>query len=98
MAPKLEWDENKRQKVFQERGLDFADLARFDWDGAETYQDNRKDYGEVRRQSYGRLQGRVVSVVWCEREQTKRIISLRKANQREVVRYERYEKSIELDL
>jgi uncharacterized DUF497 family protein len=35
----LEWDEEKRQRTLLERGLDFADIARFEPDGIATYVD-----------------------------------------------------------
>jgi hypothetical protein len=43
---KIEWDEAKRQQTLAERGLDFADVARLDWDSAFTVEDFRFDYAE----------------------------------------------------
>ena len=90
--PKLEWDETKRQRCLRDRGLDFAHLARFDWAGAETYQDTRKDYGEVRWVSVGRLRSRVVVVGWTQRGDARRIITHHKANARVRRKYAEFEK------
>ncbi len=45
--------------------------------------DDRKDYGERRRVAYGRIEGRLFVCVFTDREDVRRIISLRKANSRE---------------
>jgi uncharacterized protein len=55
----LEWDEDKRQKALRERGLDFADVASFDFATANTVMDNRIEYGERRLVSTGYLNGRL---------------------------------------
>ena len=49
--------------------------------------DDRFDYGEVRQVDFGHLGGRLLVCVFVERGSTRRIISLRKANSREVKRY-----------
>ncbi len=48
-----------------------------------TVTDTRKDYGEARYIALGTLHGRVVVVVHTQRGETTRIISMRKANERE---------------
>jgi uncharacterized protein len=69
------------------------DLAReIDWDELMYWVDERRDYGEVREVGYGPLNGRILCVVFTRRNNTRRIISLRCANKREI---ERYERSIE---
>ena len=49
--------------------------------------DTRHDYGEVRMIGYVPIGDRVFCVVFVDREEVRRIISLRKANDREVKRY-----------
>lgn len=49
--------------------------------------DVRFDYAEERFVAYGDVQGRVYVCVFTERRQTRRIISVRKANDRETDRY-----------
>ena len=49
--------------------------------------DNRFDYGEVRQIALGQIGGRVFVCVYVDRQAERRIISLRKANRREVMRF-----------
>ena len=54
---------------------------------ALTIEDDRKDYGEDRFITIGFLDGRMVVLVWTPRNDTLRIISMRKANEREQTLY-----------
>ncbi len=83
----LEWDEKKRLDTLQARGLDFADVVDFDFASASTVEDNRSNYNEVRRVSIGYLHGRLCVLCWTERRGRLRVISLRKANDREKQKY-----------
>src|ERR1700733_7853584 len=49
--------------------------------------DVRFDYGEIRKVAFGLVNSRMFACVYVERAGERRIISLRKANQREVRRY-----------
>lgn len=83
----IEFDETKRAKTLQERGLDFADAGQV-LDGAQLTQvDERHDYDELRNITFGALAGRMVVVVWTPRGAARRIISMRYANDREIARY-----------
>lgn len=84
----LEWDEGKRLRNIKERGLDFADVERFDPASVRTSPDLRHDYGERRFNSIGYLDGRLCKFCWTPRNGKVRIISLRKANARECEAYE----------
>jgi uncharacterized DUF497 family protein len=84
----LEWDERKRQWTWEERDLDFADVVRFDAESLRIYRDLRRDYGEPRFIAYGYLDGVLCTYCWTRRDVRIRIISLRKANERERERYE----------
>ncbi len=79
----LDWDEQKRERTLQERGLDFASVAEADWDEALTVEDSRTDYGEARFVSLVPIHDRLCVVAWCMRGDKLRVISLRKANSRE---------------
>jgi uncharacterized DUF497 family protein len=80
---KISYDPAKRRKTLAERGLDFEDAVQV-FDGPRyTVQDDRFDYGEVRGQTYGLLDGRLVTVVWTARSEVRHIISMRKCNDRE---------------
>lgn len=83
----LEWDEDKRQRCLNERGLDFADVVAFDFETAATVQDSRFDYEEPRFVSTGYLHGRLCVLCWTLRAGKLRVISLRKANDREKKKY-----------
>jgi len=84
----LEWNETKRQVTLQERGLDFADVAFIDQASLATELDARHDYGEARFSSFGYLNGRLINFCWTLRAGRIRIISMRKANDRERQKYE----------
>ena len=79
----LEWDEDKRQKTLRERGMDFADVVRFQFEQQYTSEDDRAIYGERRFVSTGYLDGRLCVLCWTQRGTIVRVISLRKANERE---------------
>ncbi len=52
-----------------------------------TLEDTRQDYGEVRLITIGFLHDRMVWIAWTLRDDTRRIISMRKANDRETARF-----------
>ncbi len=84
---KISYDPVKRDVTLRERGLDFAD-AGIVFAGLQITQiDERLDYAEVRFQTYGLLNERMVMVVWIGTENHRRIISMRKCNDREQNRY-----------
>lgn len=85
----FEWDENKSNVCFEERGFDFAyALHAFIDPNRLIKKDTRWDYGEERYQLLGAIEQRVFFVAYTLRGTTIRIISARKANQREIKRYE----------
>ncbi|HVR52352.1 MAG: hypothetical protein DI587_03585 [Variovorax paradoxus] len=65
----------------------FAAAAEFEWDVALVEVDHRQLYGETRFTAVGPLGERVHVMVFNLRETSVRIISLRRANSREVRRY-----------
>jgi uncharacterized DUF497 family protein len=83
----ISFDPEKRAATLRERGLDFADAARvFDAPKFE-FEDDRFDYPEVRWSTIGLLDDRMVVVIWTEAEGGRRVLSMRKANEREQARY-----------
>jgi uncharacterized DUF497 family protein len=86
---RLTFDANKRARTLTERGLDFARALELFAGATVTSIDSRMDYGEPRCITLGYLDGRVVVVVWTPRGQARRIISMRKANERETAQFER---------
>lgn len=71
----------------RERGLDFERAAEVFADLTLDIPDLRRDYGELRINSVGHLDGRMVIVCWTPRGTNRHIISMRKANEREKARY-----------
>jgi hypothetical protein len=87
----FEWDQAKSDECFTERGFDFAYALRAFLDPErQVRQDNRWDYGEDRYQLLGAIARRVFVVVYTLRGDVIRIISARRANQREVQDYENH--------
>ncbi|WP_321940083.1 BrnT family toxin [Paraburkholderia sp. J8-2] len=69
-------------------GISLADAQRFDWASLVYQVDTRKEYGEERYRGFGYIDGRLHMVAFTFRDGTMRVISLRKANPREVKAYE----------
>ena len=82
-----DWDEDKRRANRAKHGVDFAEIDRFDWGTCTHATDDRFYYGEPRIVSAGTIAGRLHLVVWTPRGAVRRIISLRKANDREEKAY-----------
>ncbi len=86
MEEKYEWDENKRCKNLEKHGVDFSAVYDFDWNTASSADDLRHD--EPRFVAFGYIGERLHVIVFTERGDSTRVISLRKANPREVEKYE----------
>jgi uncharacterized DUF497 family protein len=81
------WSQAKRVANLKAHGLDFVD-APLVFDGLTfTFEDDRFSYGEQRFVTLGLLAGTPVSIVHTETEHEMRIISFRKATQREAQIY-----------
>ncbi|TXN68771.1 BrnT family toxin [Methylobacterium sp. WL6] len=83
----ITFDPAKRLVTLRERGLDFARTPEVFAAAVTTFRDERMDYREARSITVGMLDGRMVVGVWTERDHTRRMISMRKANDREQARY-----------
>ena len=84
---RISFDPAKRAETLRTRGLDFADAAEV-FDGPTfTFPDERYDYPEKRYVTAGLLADRMVIVVWTPTEDGRRVISMRKANDREKARF-----------
>ncbi|SEA47043.1 BrnT family toxin [Acidovorax soli] len=72
-------------------GLSLAEAAGFEWNTAVVWPDQRRDYGETRMAALGYIGLRIMAVMFVDRPADhpteRRVISLRKANSREVKRY-----------
>lgn len=91
---KVTYDSNKREKTLKERGLDFIDASLVFKGAVYEFEDTREDYQEKRIIAVGHLAGRMVIVGYVQRDNTRHIFSMRKANEREIKRYqEQFEES-----
>ena len=81
-----DWDETKRVRNLAKHGVDFNALGAFDWATALHVVHDRA--GERRIKSLGLIGARLHVLVWTARGEIVRVISLRKANSREVEGYE----------
>ncbi|MXX63184.1 MAG: BrnT family toxin [Holophagales bacterium] len=80
---RIEFDEAKRSATLGVRGLDMARAGEVLAGATLTVEDDRQDYGESRFITIGFLEARMVVLVWTLRDGAYRIISMRKANDRE---------------
>ena len=85
------FDPAKDAANLAKHGFSLLDAVGFEWETAVVWPDTRRDYGEPRIAALGNIGLRIMSVVFVDRppEQPteRRVISLRKANTREVKRY-----------
>ena len=85
------FDPAKDAANLAKHGVSLTEAAGFEWGSAVVWPDTRRDYGEARMVALGYIGLRIMALVFVDRppEQPteRRIISLRKANSREVKRY-----------
>jgi uncharacterized DUF497 family protein len=84
----ITFDPAKSEANVHRRGLPFSLVKEeFDWASAQVIEDRRRDYGEQRYRAFGFIGSRLHAVVYTPRGKAIHVISLRKANRREVKRY-----------
>ncbi len=88
MKSDISFDQVKSLRNEVERGLSFCLVQDLEWISALIKEDTRKDYGERRFQVLGLIEGRLHAVVFTPRQDKVHVISLRKANNREIKQYE----------
>jgi uncharacterized DUF497 family protein len=71
----------------KKHGVSLAAAASIEWDDALTWKDDRHAYGEARMCAIAYIGDRLHYVVYVDRDEARRVISLRKANVREMKRY-----------
>lgn len=84
---KTTFDPAKDAANIAKHGVSLALASELMWDEMVATEDARQSYGEVRFAGYAPIGSRLFCVVFTDRGQERRIISLRKANSREVKRY-----------
>ena len=85
MALQYEWDEAKRLFTLEGRGIDFASVEDFEWDSALVLPSDR--YGETRLAAIGYIRNRLYTVIYTERGDLIRVISMRKSSRKEIREY-----------
>ena len=83
----IKYDPEKNQRNIKNRNLSFDLVKQFEWESAVAWEDDRMDYGETRYCALGYIDTRLYHVVFTYRDEKVRVISLRKANKREVKIY-----------
>ena len=84
---KITFDPAKDAINISKHGVSMALASELDWESAQLWLDTRKEYGEVRIIALALIRTRLFYMVFTDRGDYRRIISLRKANAREVKRY-----------
>lgn len=79
----IEFDSLKSSKNLRDRGIGFERFADVERDTAVVVEDRRQDYGERRMRVLGHIDGHVHVAVITPRGEKIRVISLRRANERE---------------
>ncbi len=84
---RFEYDPNKERLNVGKHGLSLTLAASLDWNAALLWIDERRDYGEARVLALAPKTGILYYVAFVDRAEVRRVISLRRANRREVKRY-----------
>ncbi|MCY4646071.1 MAG: BrnT family toxin [Gammaproteobacteria bacterium] len=84
-APGYEWDETKRESNIRKHGVDFHAISAFEWEEAVGRFDDRHE--EARWIAIGFIGPRLHVVAYTVRGDIVRVISLRKAQPREIRGY-----------
>lgn len=87
---RYEWDDAKNQHNQIKHAISFELVYQANWNLAHVVADAREGYNEVRYIAYVPINNRVHIIAYTMRGDNRRIISMRKANQREVRIYEQY--------
>lgn len=87
---KFVWDVAKAKENLRKHRVAFADAERFEFDTALIGIDDDLAYGEERLKAYGFIGDWLHVMIYVERADALRIISLRKATRQEIGVYEEY--------
>jgi uncharacterized DUF497 family protein len=86
-AMEITYDPAKDVANIGKHGVSLALATELEWDSLWAEADNRRHYGEERFIGFALLVDRLYCVVFTNRGEQRRIISLRKANDREIISY-----------
>ncbi len=85
---RITFDQVKDAANLDKHGVSLALADELDWNAAVVWEDRRRDYGETRFVALAPHARRLFCVAFTQRAGMRRIISLRKANRREIELYE----------
>lgn len=85
----IDFDPGKDATNLSKHGVSLAAAAELDWDAALAWIDDRADYGEARIVALAPIGDRLFFVAFVDRSDSRRNISLRRANRCEVNHYVR---------
>lgn len=83
----ITFDPAKDKSNQRKHGVSLSLAQEIDWPGVMAKPDDRRDYGEVREIGYTVMHDRLYCVVFTQRGDKMHVISLRKANSREIRNY-----------
>ena len=84
---RFEWDEAKRRSNIRQHGIDFVELKKVFEGATLNLLDDRYGYGETRFLTLGLMKGTVIAISHTETNEVIRIISARKAQKDEEIKY-----------
>lgn len=82
----IEFDREKNESNLATHGLSLTDFDGFDFEPV-ILEDDRFDYGEVRYRAFGLVGGKGRCLVFTMRGETMRLISFRRAHNKEMRRH-----------
>ncbi len=80
--------QRKCEANLRKHGVDFTEVYNFQWEKVQIKADTRKNFSERRYTAAGFVGTRLHLLVFTLRQETTRIIGLRKANKSEKMAYE----------
>lgn len=87
---RITYDPDKDALNQRKHGVSLKSALALSWDRALIWPDTRSDYGEARQRALVPLGDRVYFAAFVDRDDGRRMISLRKANNREKRLYDAY--------
>ena len=82
----IEFDPAKEARNLKKHGISLSEVERFEWGSAYVYPDD-KHHDEIRECAIGYIDNHLYYLVFVERFEKIRLISLRRATPKEVRRY-----------
>ena len=80
----FEWDEDKSERNFRDRGFDYGFAAQIFEGPVFEWCDIRKNWREIRVVAVGSIDGIIFTVIYTDRNNIRRIISARRARKKEI--------------